>query len=115
VAKLRDYQRETIDVFECLVAAGARSVLVTAPTGSGKTVIVSATVARTVAAGQRGLMFGNRHQIIDPTVRKLCDDRQWDGMSAGAICEARAPLADSVWALGGDRLPTALAIVRGRQ
>jgi hypothetical protein len=36
VAELRDYQRETIDDFESLVAAGARSVLVTAPTGSGK-------------------------------------------------------------------------------
>jgi hypothetical protein len=27
VAELRDYQRETIDDFECLVVAGARSVL----------------------------------------------------------------------------------------
>jgi hypothetical protein len=65
VAKLRDYQRETIDDFECVVAAGARSVLVTAPTGSGKTVIVSATVARTVAAGQLGLVLGNRRQILE--------------------------------------------------
>jgi len=27
MAELRDYQRKTIDDFECLVAAGARSVL----------------------------------------------------------------------------------------
>jgi superfamily II DNA or RNA helicase len=53
VAELRDYQRKPIDDFECLVAASAHTVLVTGPTGSGKTVIVSATVARTVAAGQR--------------------------------------------------------------
>lgn len=89
MAELRDYQRETIDDFECLVAVGARSVLVTTPTGSGKTVIVSATVARTVAARQLGLVLGNRCQIIDRTVRKLCDDRQREGISAGATCEAR--------------------------
>jgi superfamily II DNA or RNA helicase len=56
VAELRDYQQETIDDFERLVAADARSVLVTAPTGSGKTVIVFALVASALPAGQRILV-----------------------------------------------------------
>jgi superfamily II DNA or RNA helicase len=48
VAVLRDYQR-IVDEFERLVAGGARSVLVAAPTGSGKTVIAAAIVAAAVA------------------------------------------------------------------
>jgi len=53
VSVLRDYQSEIIDDFDRLVARGVRSVLVTAPTGSVKTVIASAFLASAVAAGQR--------------------------------------------------------------
>jgi superfamily II DNA or RNA helicase len=102
VAELRDYQRETIDDFECLVAAGARSVLITAPTGSGKTVIVSATVARTVAARQLGLVLGNRRQILEhvtsaPAATPIADTVE--AMLSGGAAAARTQTVNqnSTW------------------
>jgi superfamily II DNA or RNA helicase len=49
---LRGYQNDVVKEFHRLVAGGARSVLVTAPTGSGNAVIASALVASAVVAGE---------------------------------------------------------------
>ena len=50
---LCDYQSEIIDGFDRPVARGVRIILVTASTGSVKTVIASAFLASAVAAGRR--------------------------------------------------------------
>jgi superfamily II DNA or RNA helicase len=68
----RNYQIELIADFDRLTGAGPRSVLMTAPTGSGKSVITSAIVARAAAAGQR--VLAHRREIIDRTMSKLRDD-----------------------------------------
>jgi superfamily II DNA or RNA helicase len=52
VSVLRGYQVEIINEVDRLVAGGARSALLTAPTGSGKTVIAREIVDSAVAAGQ---------------------------------------------------------------
>jgi superfamily II DNA or RNA helicase len=60
--------------FERLVTGGR--AVVTAPTGSGKTIVASALVASAVATGQRVLVLAHRRETIDQTVSKLRDDQQ---------------------------------------
>jgi superfamily II DNA or RNA helicase len=55
---------------------GRRSLLVTAPTGSDKTIIASALVASVVAAGQPILVLPHRREMIDQTISKLRDNRR---------------------------------------
>jgi superfamily II DNA or RNA helicase len=74
VAELRDYQRETIDDFECLVAAGARSVLVTAPTAAGA---ASAEPAWRMVARQAWRV----NVSLRPFQREIIDD--FDRLVAG--------------------------------
>jgi superfamily II DNA or RNA helicase len=76
VPLLRDYQREIGDDFDRLVAGGVRSVLLSAATGSDKTVTPSALRALAVGAEQRRLALVHCREIIDRTVSKLRNDRQ---------------------------------------
>jgi hypothetical protein len=110
-------------------------VLVTAPSGSAS-VIVSALVASTVAAGQRILVLAHRREIIDHTVSKCqcihylarrihlygerCLVELFIELDADANLHSAleryariAPLAGFVRALGGDRLAGPRAVSGG--
>jgi hypothetical protein len=76
VPVLRDYQREIGDDFDRLVAGGVRSVLLSAATGSSKTVTASALRALAVGAEQRPLALVHRREINGQTVSKLRNDGQ---------------------------------------
>lgn len=69
--ELRTYQLEIIGQFEACVAADIRSVIIVAPTGSGKTVIGGEIVRRAIADGKRVLFLAHRREIVMQTSAKL--------------------------------------------
>src|SRR6478752_5919090 len=69
--ELRPYQRDIIDRVAAENAAGHRCVLLVAPTGSGKTVIAAAIIAKADMEGRRTLVIAHRREIVGQTVKKL--------------------------------------------
>jgi DNA repair protein RadD len=67
-AILRLYQTDIAAEFERRVERGDRSILLVAPTGSGKTVIASATIA---GCTRRVLVVAHRREIVNQTSDKL--------------------------------------------
>ena len=65
---LRPYQTDIAAEFERHVDRGDRSILLVAPTGSGKTVIASAIIASTT---RRVLVVAHRREIVNQTSDKL--------------------------------------------
>jgi DNA repair protein RadD len=65
---LRAYQTDIAAEFERHVDRGDRSILLVAPTGSGKTVIASAIIA---SATRRALVVAHRREIVNQTSDKL--------------------------------------------
>lgn len=66
---LRDYQERAVQDILAAVAAGAQSVLLIAPTGSGKTRMISAAVAR---MGRQCVSYAHRREIV----RQIADAMQ---------------------------------------
>jgi DNA repair protein RadD len=66
--ELRQYQIHMMREFERLVGRGERKILIVAPTGSGKTVIVSAIIH---GADRRALVVAHRREIVNQTSAKL--------------------------------------------
>jgi DNA repair protein RadD len=67
-AILRPYQIDVTAEFERHVERGDRSILLVAPTGSGKTVIASAIIA---GFDRRALVIAHRREIVNQTSDKL--------------------------------------------
>ena len=68
---LRPYQSEAVAAFDAEVERGIRRIILVAPTGSGKTVIL-ADIVRTLARSQRRVMvLAHRREIISQTSDKL--------------------------------------------
>jgi DNA repair protein RadD len=65
---LRTYQTKIVAEFEHHVERGDRSILLVAPTGSGKTVIASAIIA---GSARRVLVVAHRREIVNQTSDKL--------------------------------------------
>jgi DNA repair protein RadD len=65
---LRAYQTEIAAEFGRHVERGDRSILLVAPTGSGKTVIAAAIIA---GAARRVLVVAHRREIVNQTSDKL--------------------------------------------
>src|SRR5262245_42858711 len=66
--ELRPYQIDISAEFERHVERGDRSILLVAPTGSGKTVIAAAIIA---ATARRVLVAAHRREIVNQTSDKL--------------------------------------------
>ena len=64
---LRDYQSLAFDQAREHIRAGARSVLISAPTGSGKTVLASALMEMAQHKGNRANFVVDRLSLIDQT------------------------------------------------
>jgi DNA repair protein RadD len=65
---LRPYQSDVCARFENEVAPGRRSILMVAPTGSGKTVIAAALIK---GVSRRALVVAHRREIVNQTSDKL--------------------------------------------
>jgi DNA repair protein RadD len=69
--RLRPYQLAFIEEFDHVVAAGNRSILGVAPTGSGKTIILAEIIRRMKADGHRVVVLAHKIEIVAQTRNKL--------------------------------------------
>jgi superfamily II DNA or RNA helicase len=70
---LRPDQLDEIARIESAISAGSRRPLFVSPTGSGKTIVAAALIAKNVACGGRVLVVVHRRELIEQTSRKLHD------------------------------------------
>ncbi|MPZ31202.1 MAG: DEAD/DEAH box helicase [Rhodospirillales bacterium] len=68
---LRPFQIKAVDDVEAAIAAGKRRMLLVAPTGAGKTVVLAELVRRTVERGGRALVLAHRRELVGQASRKL--------------------------------------------
>lgn len=66
-ARLRDYQKDAIRQMRAHARAGAKNILICAPTGSGKTEIASCLVSLNQAKGKRSAFVVDRKSLIKQT------------------------------------------------
>jgi superfamily II DNA or RNA helicase len=64
---LRDYQLSAVEEARAHIRAGAKNVLIVAPTGSGKTVIASHLIAESKSKGKRSAFVVDRLSLIQQT------------------------------------------------
>lgn len=64
---LRDYQSQAFDKVRDHIRAGAKAILINAPTGSGKTVLASALMEMVAEKGNRANFCVDRLSLIDQT------------------------------------------------
>ena len=70
---LRPYQHTLIAQTRAAMQAGARRVLVTSPTGSGKTSLIAHLLASVAANGKRAWFCCHRRELIDQSVRTFVE------------------------------------------
>ena len=68
---LRPYQRDVIAAFDAKIEAGIRRVLMTAPTGAGKTIIASSVIGSAIELYKNVLVLAHRREITAQTSDKL--------------------------------------------
>jgi DNA repair protein RadD len=66
---LHPFQQQLVDTAAGHLAAGARSVLIQAPTGAGKTVITSSIFDRSITKGRRSWFIVHRRELVLQAVR----------------------------------------------
>jgi len=71
--QLRDYQIDVVRRIESETAAGRRRLCLVAPTGSGKTVIAAALIAKAADRSEHVLFMAHRRELIEQSSRKLHD------------------------------------------
>lgn len=64
---LRDYQLNALEQARAAIREGARSVLVVAPTGAGKTVLAAALMEKAQAKGRRATFVVDRLSLVNQT------------------------------------------------
>jgi len=102
---LRPYQTDVAAEFERHVERGDRSILLVAPTGSGKTVIASAIIA---GIARRVLVVAHRREIVNQTSDKLTargaphgiiqagDEKKLRPMAAVQVASIQTPHARAI-------------------
>ncbi len=78
---LRDYQKEMLTAARLHMHEGRRKVLLVAPTGAGKRLMIASTIARMVERGKRCAILVHRRELLDQTVATIEDE----GMRPGVI------------------------------
>jgi DNA repair protein RadD len=82
---LRGYQLRAIESLRAAIRAGARRILLTAPCGAGKTVIISTVSESFLRLSKRPvLILVHRQELVDQTLQKLASC----GVRAGVIMGA---------------------------
>src|SRR5262249_30345194 len=80
MTELRPYQVEVLEQIEQAIAAGQRRILVTLPTGAGKTVCAADIIRHGNERGLFSLFLAHRREIIGQTSQRLTEH----GMPLGA-------------------------------
>jgi superfamily II DNA or RNA helicase len=74
---LRRYQAEAIDACNAAWALGQRRLLVSWPTGAGKTVLFSHVIDERLRQGQRCLVIAHRGELLDQAMRTMLVVDPW--------------------------------------
>ena len=69
--ELREYQKATVDRARAARRAGHRRILISAPTGSGKTVMAVQMIVTGLTLGARFLVIAHRKELIDQFYSQL--------------------------------------------
>jgi len=91
---LRPYQSDLIEQTRALLRQSTRRVLITSPTGSGKTCLVAHMLASAAARGKRSWFIVHRRELLDQSVRTFVDaaDLHVGIIAAGYPSDTRAPV-----------------------
>lgn len=87
VVSLWPHQQHDIDAFHAAVAEGHRRILLTRPTGMGKSRVLTELLWSYVARGRRAILYSNRRLLID----QLCRDMDAHGINYGIRAAGHAP------------------------
>ena len=68
MAALRPYQVEAVENIRAAIRAGKRRILLTLPTGAGKTLTAASMIAGALARERRSQFVAHRKELIDQTV-----------------------------------------------
>jgi len=68
---LRDYQSEIVDKVIDHIRAGRRRILIQAPTGSGKSVVIAELIRRAVAKGRKIVFISHRQELNEQISERL--------------------------------------------
>ena len=104
--ELRPYQLDAIERCRREVARGRRRIILVAPTGSGKTCIAAAIVARAVEKERRILFVAHRRELIGQAAAKLA---QWS-IDAGVMLPGYPPRPEQPIQIASVQSLTARAI-----
>jgi superfamily II DNA or RNA helicase len=69
--ELFDYQKQVVDELEAKIAEGVRRILVSLPTGGGKTVVAGENVRRAVAQSKRVVFIAHRDELLTQARRTI--------------------------------------------
>ena len=89
---LRPYQTKIISNTVQAIRSGEKSILVVAPTGSGKTVIFAHIATGAVKKNKRVLILTHRREILQQTVSKIAGF----GVQAGTIVSGKPITAEFI-------------------
>lgn len=89
---LYPYQQEIIEKVRSRMKAGVRSILITAPTGSGKTVLTAFMLKRAAEKGMSSLFTVHRRELIKQSVRTFGEGGVKHGVIASNFPEDRRHL-----------------------
>lgn len=115
---LRPYQQQAIENARREFASGARSVVIVAPTGAGKSVIFGSIAAQHVARGGRVLVVAHRRELVKQAAghlakhgviaRTIVGGHALGPVDASATVAAIQSLTSKQWR---DRLPPATLVI----
>lgn len=90
--QLRPYQQQAIADLRAAFRAGARSPLLVAPTGAGKTVIIAAVLQGVASRGRSAIVLVHRRELIAQTSAKLTLADVPHGIIAAGVSGANASI-----------------------
>jgi DNA repair protein RadD len=91
--KLREYQEKAVASVIAAHESGAKSVLLVAPTGAGKTVMSVRLVAHAIARGDRVLFVVHRRELVLNAVHRMkAADHHVGAVMPGAPVDRDAPI-----------------------
>lgn len=80
--QLRDYQVDMYEEAKGKLLAGAKSILIQSPTGSGKTVLVAKIMQTVTSKGKRAWFNVHRRELVKQSVRTLTESA---GLDIGVV------------------------------